>query len=128
VNKYFEYVNTHRWDDYLTLFDEHVVVDEQLMGHLEGLEAVADGIEGLRVQHQFTNKPLHVVVEGDEAMVVWHISAPAAVPGGSLEVTGANYYVVRNGKIVKFSNYHDTAPFAPVLAAQAAAAAPAKGH
>jgi ketosteroid isomerase-like protein len=109
VTKYFEYVNAGKWDDYLTLFDDHVVMDEQLMGHLEGIEAVRHGIEALRNAPKFQNHPLEMVVEGDKAMAVWHIEAIG--PTGPIDAKGANYYEIKNGKIVRFANYHDTAPF-----------------
>jgi ketosteroid isomerase-like protein len=114
VTKYFEYVNAGRWDDYLKLFDDKVVMDEQLMGHLEGIEAVKQGIESLRNAPKFQNHPLEIVVEGDRAMAIWHLETTA--PGGvSIDAKGANYYKIANGKIVVFQNYHDTAPFKPVL-------------
>ena len=109
VTKYFEYVNAHQWDDYLTLFDDHVVMDEQILGHLEGIESVRKGIEGLRNAPLFQNHPLEMVVEGNRAMVIWHIEAPG--PNGWLDLKGANVFEIKNGKIVRFANYHDTAPF-----------------
>lgn len=113
VTKYFEYVNAGRWDDYLTLFADKVVMDEQLMGHLEGIEAVRQGIEALRHAPKFQNHPLEMVVEGDRAMVIWHIEATG--PGGvPIDAKGVNYFKIRNGKIVVFQNYHDTAPFRSV--------------
>jgi len=113
VTKYFEYVNAGRWDDYLSLFDDNVVMDEQLMGHLEGIEAVRQGIEALRQSPKFQNHPLEIVVEGDRAMAIWHIEAVG--PGGApIDAKGANYYKIANGKIAVFQNYHDTAPFQSV--------------
>jgi len=114
VSKYFEYVNSGRWDDYLTLFDDHVVMDEQLMGHMEGIAEVAKGIEGLRHQPSFRNQPLEIIVEGDKSMAIWRITAD--LPNGAkLDGKGVNFFVVKNGKIVKFSNYHDTVPFKAVM-------------
>ena len=114
VTEYFECVNSGRWDDYLTLFDDNVIMDEQLMGHLEGIAAVRAGVEQLRNAPEFQNQPLEIVVEGDRAMAVWHITAIG--PGGvSIEATGANFYRMAGGKIVYFANYHDTAPFAAVV-------------
>ncbi len=113
VTKYFDYVNTGRWDDYLTLFDDHIVMDEQLMGHVEGIDHLRQGIEMLRANPGFRNRPREIVVDGDKAMAVWHISAP--LPNGkSIEADGANFYRIKDGKIVYFSNYHDTKPFAAV--------------
>ena len=110
IDSYFKCVNAGKWDDYLDLFDDNVVVDEQLLGHLEGKKALAEGIEGLRGNPDFHNYPRKIVVEGDEAMACWNIQSP--MPDGSkLDLKGANYYKVANGKIVYFSNFHDTMPF-----------------
>ena len=114
VQKYFDYVNAGKWDEYLSLFDDDVIMDEQLMGHLEGKEAVAHGIEGLKNAPKFENHLIDMVVEGNRAMARWHIVAVPA-PGIDIECKGANYYEISNGKITKFANYHDTAPFAPIL-------------
>ena len=111
VQDYFDCVNSGRWDDYLGLFADDIVMDEQMLGHLEGLERLRAGIEGLRSQPDFRNRLREVVVDGDRAMAIWHITAPQ--PGGRvLEVDGVNCYHIKNGKIVYFANFHDTAPFA----------------
>ena len=114
VTKYFEYVNAGRWDDYLSLFDDNVVMDEQLMGHLEGIAAVREGIENLKNAPKFQNHPLKMVVEGDQAMVIWHIET-LGPNGEPIDATGVNYYEIGHSKIKKFSNYHDTRPFKPIL-------------
>ncbi len=112
IQNYFDYVNAGRWDDYLTLFDDNIVMDEQLMGHVEGAAHLRQSIEALRHAPKFQNHPKEIVVDGDKAMAVWHISAMG--PTGPIEVDGANFYKLKNGKIVYFSNYHDTVPFAAV--------------
>ncbi len=113
VNRYFEYVNEGRWDDYLELFDDNIVMDEQLLGHLEGCDHLRQGIETLRHAPKFTNRPREIVVEGDKAMAVWHISA-VGPDGKPIEADGVNFYRMRDGKIQYFANYHDTAPFRAV--------------
>lgn len=110
VVNYFEYVNAGKWDDYLDLFADDIVMDEQLLGHVEGKEALAKGIEGLRDNPDFRNYPLEIVVEGDKAMACWNIQSPLP-DGKKLDVKGANYYKIKDGKIVYFANFHDTAPF-----------------
>ncbi len=112
VEKYFEYVNAGEWDKYLDLFADDIVMDEQLMGHVEGKAHLAQSIEALKAAPKFQNKPQEIVVEGDKAMVVWHISAVG--PAGPIEADGANFYKIKDGKIAYFSNYHDTAPFTGV--------------
>jgi ketosteroid isomerase-like protein len=114
VTSYFDCVNTGRWDDYLELFADNIVMDEQLMGHVEGLDHLRNSIQMLRAQPEFRNRPKEIVVEGNRAMAIWHITAPLPT-GQKIEADGVNFYRIENGKIAYFSNYHDTAPFAPVL-------------
>jgi ketosteroid isomerase-like protein len=111
VESYFEFVNSGRWDDYLNLFADNIIMDEQLLGHIEGKEALTKGIEGLRGNPDFRNYPKEIVVDGDKAMVCWNIQSP--LPDGSkLDLKGANFYRIKDGKIAYFANFHDTAPFA----------------
>lgn len=110
VTRYFDYVNSGRWDDYLTLFADDVVMDEQLLGHIVGIKEVAKGIEGLKSNPNFRNYLREMVIKGDEAMVTWNIKSPN--PDGSLlNFRGMNYYKIKGGKIIYFANFHDTAPF-----------------
>lgn len=110
VEKYFEFVNAGKWDEYLTLFDTNVIMEEQLLGRIEGIENVAKGIEGLRNNHDFRNFPLEIIVEGDKAVALWNIQSP--LPNGKkLNLKGANFYKIKNGKIVHFANFHDTSVF-----------------
>jgi hypothetical protein len=110
VEKYFECVNSGRWDDYVSLFDDDAIMEEQLLGHIEGKANVAKGIEGLRNNKEFRNFPLQIIVEGENAVALWNIQSP--LPSGKkLDLKGANYYKIKNGKIVYFANFHDTKPF-----------------
>ncbi len=118
VTNYFDYVNSGRWDDYLNLFADNIVMDEQLMGHVEGMDHLRQSIEGLRHQPKFQNRPREIVVEGDRAMAIWHISA-FGPNGAPIEADGVNFYRIKDGKISYFANYHDTRPFAAILAQQA---------
>ncbi len=65
-----------RWDDYLELFADNIVMDEQLLGRVEGKKQLADGIEGLGGNPDFRNIPSDMVVEGDQAMARWNIRSP----------------------------------------------------
>jgi ketosteroid isomerase-like protein len=114
VRNYFDNVNAGKWDEYLALFDDKIVMDEQLMGHVEGIEHVRQSIEMLKAAPKFQNHLKVMVVEGDKAMARWHIST-LGPKGEAIEADGVNYYEFKNGKIVYFSNYHDTKPFQPVL-------------
>ena len=113
VEKYFESVNAGDWDTWLTLFDENIVMDEQLAGHVEGIDVLRGAVGALKKGYsRFKNHPLEVVVEGDRAMVTWHIEA-ANAKGVPIDAKGVNYFKVRNGKITYMANFHDTVPFRP---------------
>ena len=98
IDSYFACVNSHRWDDYLDLFADNVVMEEQLAGHIEGKTAVAKGIEGLRTSKFFQNHPVQIVVDGDKAVALFHLQT-VGPHGEPIEAKGANYYEIANGKI-----------------------------
>lgn len=115
IDTYYKAVNAGDWDTWLTLFDDRVVIDEQLAGHVEGIEILRGAVGALKKGYSsFQNKPAHVVVNGDEACVVSHISAANAA-GVPIEASVANYFRLRAGKIVYMANFHDTVPFQPFV-------------
>ena len=115
IVKYYAAVNAGHWDTWLTLFAEDLVMDEQLMGHVEGLGALREVANGLKTGFaKFLMHPQHVVVAGDEAAVIWRFEAETA-KGEAINADGANYFLVQDGKITYMSNFHDTKPFAPIL-------------
>jgi len=115
INKYYQTANAGDWDTWLTLFAENVVVDEQLAGHIEGIGVLRNAIGGIKKGYsKFQNKPERVVIDGDEACVISHISA-ANARGVPIEVNVANYFYVENDKIKYMANFHDTVPFAPFI-------------
>jgi ketosteroid isomerase-like protein len=63
---------------------------------------------------QFHNVPRHIVVDGEQAAVVSHISATTHA-GESIEADVANYFQIVDGQITYMANFHDTAPFAPLF-------------
>ena len=112
IEKYFECINTQDWDTWLTLFDDKVVIDEALSGHMEGLESMRDSAQGIQEQFsKFENRIEEIVVEGNKGMVVCTIEAVTA-GGVPIESTGANFYRIENGKIAYMSSFHDSVPFA----------------
>ncbi len=115
IEKYYESVTAGDWDTWLTLFDENVVVDEQLAGHLEGIGTLRGAISGMKKGYsKFQNLPKNIVIDGNEGCVVSHISAANAsnVP---IEANVANYFRVKSGKITYMANFHDTRPFDPFV-------------
>jgi ketosteroid isomerase-like protein len=115
VNKYYETVNAGDWDTWLTLFDKNVVVDEQLAGHVEGTGILGGAIGAMKKGYsKFQNIPSHVIIDGDQACVISHISA-ANASGVPIEANVANYFRLENGKIKYMANFHDTVPFAPFV-------------
>ena len=115
IDKYYASVNAGDWDSWLTLFDDNVVIDEQLAGHVEGIAILRGAVGGLKKGYaRFQNVPTHIVVNGNEACVVSHISAANAsnVP---IEANVANYFKLTNGKISYMANFHDTRPFDPFV-------------
>jgi ketosteroid isomerase-like protein len=108
VTRYYELVNQGNWDGWLDLFAEDQVMDEQLAGHVEGKDALRQLVKGFPTV--FQNVPRHIIVEGEQAAVVSHISTTTA-HGGSVEVDVANYFRIVDGRIDYMANFHDTAPF-----------------
>jgi ketosteroid isomerase-like protein len=113
IDRYYETVNAGDWDSWLTLFADDVVVDEQLAGHLEGLGVLRGAVGAMkRGYSKFLMLPEHVVVEQEQAAVIWHCEA-ANASGVPIDVRGANYFRVEDGRIVYMANFHDKAAFAP---------------
>ena len=115
IETYYASVNRGDWDTWLTLFTDGVVIDEQLAGHVEGIEILRGAIDGMKQGYsKFQNVPKHIVVDGDEAVCVSHISAANAA-GVPIEAEVANYFRLEGGKIAYMANFHDTRPFDPFV-------------
>ena len=112
---YYKSVNAGDWQTWLSLFEEHVVIDEQLAGHVEGLDRLRGAIDVMEKGYsKFQNVPKHIVCQGDEAAVFSHISAANAA-GEPIEAEVANYFKLRDGKIAYMATFHDTRPFDPFV-------------
>ena len=113
IDRYYETVNAGDWDTWLTLFADDVVVDEQLAGHLEGVGVLRGAVGAMKKGYsKFLMLPEHVVIEAEQAAVVWHCEAANAT-GVPIDVRGANYFRVEEDKIVYMANFHDKGAFAP---------------
>jgi len=115
INAYYRSANAGDWQTWLTLFQEDVVIDEQLAGHVEGLDILRGAIGAMEKGYsKFQNVPKHVVCQGNEAAVVSHISAANAA-GVPIEAEVTNYFRLEDGKIAYMANFHDTRPFDPFV-------------
>jgi ketosteroid isomerase-like protein len=115
INAYYKSVNAGDWQTWLSLFQDDVVIDEQLAGHAEGLDSLRGAIDGMdKGYSKFQNVPKHIVCQGDEAAVHSHISA-ANASGEPIEAEVANYFKLRDGKVAYMANFHDTRPFDPFV-------------
>lgn len=118
INRYYDAVNAGDWERWLELFDEDIVLDEQLAGHVEGIARLRELISGLgRVYSRFQNQPRFLIlVDGVRACVVSHISA-VSTSGVPIEAEVANVFCIEDGRITYLANFHDPRPFAPILQA-----------
>ena len=115
IDQYYETANAGAWEAWCDLFTEDMVMDEQLAGHIEGLATLRPMMAGMsQMYSKFQNVPKHIIVKGDEAAVVSHISA-ASPKGEPIEANVMNYFRLADGKIAYMANFHDSRPFAPIL-------------
>jgi hypothetical protein len=111
IENYYKYANPHDREWWLALFDADIVMHEQLAGQVVGIEALTQLIATLDAAYPTARiVPQHIVIEGNQACVLEHISAVTAT-GVAIEVQAATYFRVANGKITYLTNVHDTAPF-----------------
>ena len=94
LKKYYEYANAGKWDAWCDLFDEDMVMDEQLAGHIEKLATLRPMMAGMgQAYARFQNVARALIVEGDEGAVLSHISARAAkYPDEAIECDVMNYF------------------------------------
>lgn len=116
VDTYYELANAGDWDAWCDLFAPDQVMDEQLAGRIEGRDRLRNVMKGFPDMYaRFANVPRFVVIDGEQAAVVSHISA-ATHTGATIEANVSNYFRVVGDQITYLANFHDTVPFAPVLA------------
>lgn len=123
IESYYDCVNRGDWQQWLTLFSDDVVGDEQLAGHFAGIDVLRGAIDAISNGYsRFNMFPQRIVVDGDAACVVWRCDAanaagvPIAYPDNSgRQVIGANFFQVQNGKIVYMRTIHDSLPFQPFV-------------
>ena len=112
VNRYYELANRGEWNAWTDLFAEDQVMQEQLAGRVEGRETLRSMMAGFPDMYaEFHNVPQHVVVDGEQAVVVSRITARTH-GGDTITAEVANYFRIVDGRIRYMANFHDTAPFA----------------
>ncbi|MFZ3496307.1 nuclear transport factor 2 family protein [Streptomyces sp. 5.8] len=111
LQKYYEYANAGDWDSWCDLFAEDQVMDEQLAGHIEGLELLRSMMKGMGTMYRvFRNEPVHFLVDGEKAAAVSHLTA-VTPSGEEIEAQVMNFFRIVDGKIAYMANHHDTVPF-----------------
>lgn len=117
LEQYYVTANAGHWDAWCDLFDDDMIMDEQLAGKIEKLATLRPMMAGMGAAYaKFQNVPSAILVQGDEGAVVSHISALAAkYPAEPIEADVMNYFRFTNGKISYMRNVHDSKPFAPFL-------------
>jgi hypothetical protein len=111
IESYYKYASPQDRARWLALFDADVVLDEQLVGRVVGIGALTGLIRAVDEAYpEFREVPRHIVIDGDQACVIGHISTVTASEV-AIEVRSASYFRVAGGKITYFANVHDTAPF-----------------
>ena len=117
VDTYYRLANSGEWDAWCDLFAVDQTMDEQLAGHVEGRETLREMMKGFPEMYaSFSNTPVHIVVDGEQAAVVSHISA-VTTGGDSVEAEVCNYFRISGDLIRYMSNFHDSVPFAAVTGA-----------
>ncbi|MFE3186690.1 nuclear transport factor 2 family protein [Streptomyces violascens] len=117
VDTYYRLANSGEWDAWCDLFAVDQTMDEQLAGHVEGRETLREMMKGFPEMYaSFSNTPVHIVVDGEQAAVVSHISA-VTTGGDTVEAEVCNYFRISSDLIQYMSNFHDSVPFAAVTGA-----------
>lgn len=96
----------------LELFTDDVVYRDPRFPAFEGkqalkgyLEQVAGENRALQVKWDYTN----IISEGDQAAVEWMVRSGLDFGGAPLQIPGAAFFKVREGKICYYCGYWDTA-------------------
>jgi predicted ester cyclase/ketosteroid isomerase-like protein len=117
VDEYYKQANAGNWDAWCDLFAPDYAMDEQLGGHIEGLDTLRGMMKGFpEVYAKFQNVPRQIIIDGNHAAVVSHISALASkFLDRPIEAEVTNYFRIEDGKIKYMANFHDSRPFKPFL-------------
>ncbi len=90
-------------------------MDEAISGHMEGIQAVRESAESIKNGFaSFRNDIVEIVVEDNKGMVVCDLKA-VLKNGATIESRGANFYRMKEDKIIYMSSFHDKTPFINAL-------------
>ncbi|MEI8395414.1 MAG: nuclear transport factor 2 family protein [Rhodospirillaceae bacterium] len=85
-------------------------------GTYRGPDEVRKFFDKLDMNLEFLEfSPLDYLVEGDKVMVRGHERDRSKMTGKEFEVDWAHYFVVKDGKIVRFEDFQDTASIQAAL-------------
>jgi uncharacterized protein len=89
-------------------------------GHRRGRQEVALFFQTLNEEFQFERfEPFEFIEQGDRIVVLGEDTIRVRATGRTLEYNWAHVYEMRDGKVIRFREYGDTAPFvAEIQAAQ----------
>lgn len=114
AERYFTTVNAGDWEGWLALFADDAVLTEPI-GSINGIGELRNGVGALQKGYRsFQNQLKELIVEGERAVALTHISAVTR-SGVPVELDVANVYRIRGGKIVEQRNYLDPALLQPFL-------------
>ena len=95
-------------------------------GRRQGHEQVAQFFSTLNETMEFTSfEPQEFIAQGDKVVVLGKSSARIKTNGNTIESDWVHVHTVRDGKIVNFHEYYDTAAFNEAFGGPAAQAAQA---
>ncbi|NQU07724.1 MAG: nuclear transport factor 2 family protein [Candidatus Abyssubacteria bacterium] len=96
----------------LEFFTDDIVYSEPRFPAFRGKEALKGYLQQLMGKHkalQASWEYTNVVVQGDQAAVEWMVRSGVDFGGKKLEIPGASFFKVRDGKICYYCEYYDTA-------------------
>jgi len=119
VDKYYDCANRGAWDECLALISDDFTGDDQLVGHIAGIDVLRKAIDAISGgKGVFLAYPQHTLADGDAACVIWRYEGKnaqgvkIAYPGDAdRPVLGATYFQVQSGKITYMRTIHDSVPF-----------------
>ena len=90
------------------------MLDEQLDGHAEGKALLAGVVDVFATRYSaYHLHPRHIVVQGQQAAVVWRCEAVTS-GGTPIDAVGSTYFRMQDGQIVYLRTMYDSVPYQAV--------------